>query len=102
MSPETITAVDGARAGHDQEHPAAVFLQQARSERRGSVADRVGHEPGYVVHLVRNWQNLPQERVARVAGVHTGGKSPGGEERKTFTSQAGTGSELARQNEQFA
>ena len=51
LAPETVSAVNCARLGRDQQCSARVLLQQTGCSQRGALADGVGRELGRVVGL---------------------------------------------------
>ena len=59
-----------------------VLLQEAALPNGASVVDGVGDEAGRDECLVNKWQDLPQQRVSGIAGLHPSDKSTRHEERK--------------------
>jgi hypothetical protein len=58
--------VNRAGAGHHQERPAGVFLNESRSQFRGPVADRIAAEAFSRLILGGRRPNLAEERIVWV------------------------------------
>ena len=86
MPPETVAAVHGAAAGDNQQHPALVFVDDARA-RIGAIlfAHRVGAEARWAGQFLPARQYLAQQRVPRVPRLHPGDKTARHLERKIGT-----------------
>ena len=70
MPAETITAMDGAAAGGDEQGPAGVFVQHARGIARLKVADGIEHKTGHDAVFLVQRQDLTQQWIGRIAMAH--------------------------------
>src|SRR5690606_22189186 len=70
VAPEAVAAIDRTTAGGDQQGAAAVLLDHPVARTCGAIADRVQAETRHRPHLRVQWQDLAQQRIARVSDVH--------------------------------
>ena len=102
MSAETIAAVHGAGSGGHQQDATLVFLQQTGAERGRAVTRRVVAVARSVGQLCVERQNLPQQRIVRIAGPHALDVAVRSKERKIASAADRGGLDVRRQSQNLA